>query len=62
MRAREIIVVDDDRFGRLDVERLAAVPPGRQLMPVFVPIGAGREEWERAREVEAEYLAPGRAA
>ena len=28
------------------------------LMPVFVPMGAGRGEWERAREIEAQYIPP----
>lgn len=60
MAVRERIVVEDDRFGRLDVEREPA--PLLQLMPVFEPIGAGRGEWERARQVEVEYLPPGSSA
>jgi hypothetical protein len=61
MATRERIVVDDDDvFGRLTVEREPA--PLLALMPVFAPLGAGRGEWERAREVEVEYIRPARAA
>lgn len=60
MAVKERIVVDDeDRFGRLTVER-EVVP--LQLMPVFEAIGAGRGEWERAREVEVQYLPPAQRA
>jgi len=57
---RERIVVIEGIDERDVVTREPA--PQLQLMPVFEPLGAGRGEWERAREVEAEYLAPGRAA
>lgn len=56
MAVKERIVVEEDRFGRLDVEREPA--PLLALMPIFEAVGAGRGEWEAARAVEAEYLAP----
>lgn len=55
MPRERLVVDDDDVFGRLTVEREPVV---LALMPVFEPIGARRGEWERAREIEAEYLAP----
>jgi hypothetical protein len=51
-----IVIVDEDVFGRLTVDREPA--PLLQLMPVFEPIGAGRGEWERAREAEVQYFPP----
>jgi hypothetical protein len=57
MAARERIVViemgDDEP---LMVVREPA--PLLQLMPIFEAIGSGRGEWERAREVEAQYIPP----
>jgi len=64
MAVRERLVVDDDDvFGRLTVEREPA--PLLQLMPLFVPVGAGRAVYDEAEanaRVEVEYIAPGRAA
>lgn len=56
MHRERIVVIEglDER----DVPVREPAPP-LQLMPMFEPIGAGRGEWERAREVEVEYLAPG---
>jgi hypothetical protein len=56
---RERIVIIEGPDEREIVTREAA--PMLQLMPIFVPLGSGRGEWERAREVEVEYIAPGRA-
>ena len=50
-----IVIVDEDRFGRLEIQREPVV---LALMPIFEPIGPRRGEWERAREIEAQYLPP----
>lgn len=54
-----IVIEDEDRFGRLTVEREPVV---LALIPVFEAVGAGRGEWEAARAVEVEYLRPTRRA
>ena len=57
MAAKErIVIIDEDRFGRLEIQREPAPPLA--LMPIFAPIGPRRGEWERAREIEAQYLPP----
>lgn len=57
MQRERIVVFEDGADLTADVV-VREPAPLVALMPVFVPVGAGREEYDRAAAVEAEYLPP----
>lgn len=61
MQRERIIVTEDGADLSRDVVTREPAPL-LALMPVFEAVGSGRGEWEAARAVEVEYIAPGERA